>query len=121
MNENDIIKLGRLKFEVIKKHINKNNKGNKHYNYNISNLNFNSKPIFNIDIKVDQYKAKKEEKNNDKNGENQDIINKEEEESEYHETINYYSNKSTNFSGSTIENKSKNNNIINDIDIDIEI
>ena len=135
LNENDIIKLGKLKFEVIIIHINQINKQNKRkklYHYNISNLNYNSKPIFNIDIKDDQYNVKKilkeKEKNDDEKKENTNKKNKkekegkEEKESEYHETINYNSNKSTNFSRSTIENKLKKKyDIINDIDIDIEI
>ena len=127
LNENDIIKLGRLKFEVIKIHIIKNDKKkkrNKHYKYNISNLNLNSKPVFNIDIKADQYKVKdedKEENYSDKNEENSNKANKEEKENEYHETINYNSNKSTNYSGISTENKSKKkkHEFTNDFDIDI--
>lgn len=113
LNGHDIIKLGRLKFEVIKIHINKNNennKRNKNYKYNISNLNFNSKPIFNIDIQIDQYIViDKEANDNDEKEEYENKKNKKEkdEESEYHETINYNSNKSTNFEGNSIGNKSK--------------
>ena len=110
LNEHDIIKLGRLKFEVIKIYINKNyenNKRNKSYKYNISNLNFNSKPIFNIDIQIDQYiVTDKGEIDNDETEEKENKKEKDE-ENEYHETINYNSNKSTNFEGSSIGNKSK--------------
>ena len=103
MNEHDIIKLGRVKFEVIKIHINKinennknniNNKRNKNYNYNISNLNSNSKPIFNIDIQIDQYRVIDNKKlASDKKKENANNTNSEEKESEYHETINFNSKK----------------------------
>ena len=127
LNLNDIIKLGRLKFEVIKLHIiinNKKKKRNKHYNYNISNLNLNSRPVFNIDIKAYQYKVKnkdKEENDNDKKEENSNKTNKEEKENEYHETINYNSNKSTNYSGNSTENKPKKKKyeFTNDFEIDI--
>ena len=131
LNEHDIIKLGRVKFEVIKIHINKinennknniNNKRNKNYNYNISNLNSNSKPIFNIDIQIDQYRVIDNKKlASDKKKENANNTNSEEKESEYHETINFNSKKSTNFEGTSIENRSKTkeNKIINDFDIGI--
>ena len=57
LNENDIIKLGRIKYEVIKKHINiKNDKIENNYKYNISEINKKSNPVFNINIKRSQYK-----------------------------------------------------------------
>ena len=125
LNENDIIKLGRLKLDVIKIHINKinkQNKRNKPYHYNISNLNYNSKPIFNIDIKFDQYIVEEKEKNDDdEKKENSNKKNKEKEENDSHETINYNSNKSTNASRTLNENKSKKNknDIINYFDNNI--
>jgi hypothetical protein len=85
-------------------------------------LNFNSKPIFNIDIQIDQYRVIDNKKlASDKKKENANNTNSEEKESEYHETINFNSKKSTNFEGTSIENRSKTkeNKIINDFDIGI--
>jgi hypothetical protein len=127
----DIIKLGRIKFEVINIHTNKENetnKNNKGSNYSISNLNSKAKPIFNINIQPDQYKISNINKNKDKEKneddekkENAKKTNKEEKESEYHETINYNSKKSTNCSGTLTEKKNnRNNNIItNDFEAEI--
>ena len=61
LNENDIIKLGRTKYEIIKKNINGKEKNNiktsdNPEEYNISKINEKRGPIFNIDIKKNQYK-----------------------------------------------------------------
>ena len=51
LNENDIIKFGKKKYMVTKLHFNNNN----NISY-ISAINKNSKSLFNIDIKTNQYK-----------------------------------------------------------------
>ena len=66
LNKDDIIKLGRRKFVVLKKHINSiNDKEGIKYNdpndYNISEMNKKYGSIFNIDIKSSQYKIKENE------------------------------------------------------------
>ena len=72
LNENDIIKLGRLKYEVIKLNLNypsdKNILDNDN-NYNISEINRKAGSIFIHDIKHKQYKIeiKKNNENSDKN------------------------------------------------------
>ena len=71
LNENDIIKLGRRKFEIIKKNVHKyesnNTKTLENQNgYNISKINNKRGAIFNIDIKKNQYRyipTKSENKN----------------------------------------------------------
>ena len=56
LNENDIIKFGKIMYEVIKKKIIKlKNQNEDINNYNISNINNKAGPIFNIDINEDQY------------------------------------------------------------------
>ena len=71
LNKNDIIKLGRKKYNVLELYFSvreekdKINDDNFDQNNNISyisSINKNSKPIFNIDIKVNQYKINKNEK-----------------------------------------------------------
>ena len=71
LNKNDIIKLGRKKYNVLELNFSvreekfKINDDNFDENNNISyisSINKNSKPIFNIDIKVNQYKINKNEK-----------------------------------------------------------
>jgi len=126
LNEHDIIKLGRIKLEVIKIHINKNNnkKINKKYKYNMSKLNFKSKAIFNINIQPDQYKVENKDKEKEKEKEennNDEKEEKEEKESEYHPTINYNSNKSTNLTCSTKEGTKTKKNIKISNDFDSEI
>ena len=68
INENDIIKLGRRKFEVIKKNIASYNDiisyENKD-NYNISEMNKRIGSIFDINIKPNQYKITEEEIKNE--------------------------------------------------------
>ena len=62
LNEGDIIKLGRRKFEIIKKNINANYKTislDNPENYNISKINEKKGSIFNINIKKNQYKINK--------------------------------------------------------------
>jgi len=65
LNENDIIKFGRIKYSIVKKHFSfekekentKDNNFDKNNNISyISNLNKNSKSIFDIDINTNQYK-----------------------------------------------------------------
>ena len=66
LNLNDIIKLGRKKYVVIKKHIqieNKNSEIKDKKVYNISDLNNLSKPIFDLNIKEEQYKINKKYQN----------------------------------------------------------
>ena len=67
LNENDIIKLGRRKFEIIKKNINANNENsfNDPGNYNISEINKKAGSIFDINLPTDHYRItenKKEKK-----------------------------------------------------------
>ena len=59
LNQNDIIKLGRIKYEIIKLNINSNNnfiQFDNQNDYNISSINKNKGSIFNINIKKNQYK-----------------------------------------------------------------
>ena len=80
LNENDIIKLGRRKYNVHKIHLLFQGEKNKIKDDNcdkinnisyISSINKKSKPVFNIDIKVNQYKSSinkdSEKVNEDKN------------------------------------------------------
>lgn len=65
LNENDIIKLGLIKYEVVKIKINKYdenflNSNNDYDNYNINEINKKAGPIFKIDIKKDQFKMPNE-------------------------------------------------------------
>ena len=63
INENDILKFGRKKYEVRKLNINYSNERmstNISENYNISELNKNAPPIFKIDISENQYKIQNE-------------------------------------------------------------
>ena len=69
LNEGDIIKLGRRKFEIIKKNINANYKTislDNPENYNISKINEKKGSIFNINIKKNQYKINKRKIGNKK-------------------------------------------------------
>ena len=76
LNENDIIKLGRIKYEVIKKHINiKNDKIENNYKYNISKINRNAESLFNNNIKPNQYKVFEKIINKNKNEKNKNISN----------------------------------------------
>ena len=66
INENDILKFGRKKYEVRKLNINYSNERmstNISENYNISELNKNAPPIFKIDISENQYKILNENQN----------------------------------------------------------
>jgi hypothetical protein len=65
LKENDIIKLGLTKYEVIKIKINKSkenftNSNRNYYNYNINEINKKAGPIFRIDIKREQFKMPNE-------------------------------------------------------------
>ena len=64
LNENDIIKLGRRKFEIVKKNINSNkgNYDNDKENYNISEMNRKKGSIFDIDLAPEHYKITENEK-----------------------------------------------------------
>ena len=90
LSENDIIKLGRRKFEIVKKNIN-SNKGNYHIdqeNYNISEMNRKRGSIFDINLAPEHYKITENEKEiketsdknilktNDVTAENSDLNNK---------------------------------------------
>ena len=69
LNEGDIIKLGRRKFEIIKKNINANYKTislDNPENYNISKINEKKGSMFNINIKKNQYKINKRKIGNKK-------------------------------------------------------
>ena len=65
LNENDIIKLGRRKYVIIKKNINSfKDEENKYINkndYNISEMNKKYGSIFDLDIKNSQYKVTEKE------------------------------------------------------------
>ena len=65
LNENDIIKLGRRKFEVIKKNVVISYKNENKDNYNISEMNKRVGSIFDINIKRDQYKITEQEIKNE--------------------------------------------------------
>ena len=125
VNENDIIKLGRVKLEIIKKHINKINKTNTKKNncqYNISNINLNSKPIFNIDISTGNYKVKEKNTNVDQEVNekvNVNRINKEEKENDARQTISYNSQKLTNSTSIVNKVESKNSSYSNDLETEI--
>ena len=92
LNENDIIKLGRRKYEIIKKNINGKEKNiiktsDNPEEYNISKINEKRGPIFIIDIKKNQYEhitKKKENKGKIKKEalSNKNFKDKEEEEDE---------------------------------------
>jgi len=68
LNENDIIKLGRIKYEVIKMRINKEDDTFINFtdsnNYNISEINKKAGPIFKIDLGKENYKVSLESLNN---------------------------------------------------------
>ena len=73
LNENDIIKLGDCIFEVVKKKIiknYKNNFNNKDQLYNISSLNNNFGPVFNICIDNKEEKSEQNNQSNINNNEN---------------------------------------------------
>ena len=118
INENDILKFGRKKYVVRKLNINKlsiNNSNeristNDPDNYNISELNKNSKPVFKIDISENQYKIQNEndEEQSEQNKTTDNDINKYKvEKSDFvHESSN---SKSTN--GSEGEKSTKNRNM----------
>ena len=65
LNENDIIKLGRRKFEIIKKNINAKEKrfdiNQDNDNYSISEMNQKKGSIFNIDLEPDHYQITENE------------------------------------------------------------
>ena len=105
LNENDIIKLGRIKYEVIKKNINNNLNKNSIIledpnNHNISEINRKAGSIFIHNIKHKQYKIEikknneKSDKNSIKNSNALDNINQStkistiNEEKEFEEKIN---------------------------------
>ena len=84
LNQNDIFKLGRKKFEIIKLNINSNSNMKtslNSLNYNISELNKEKGPIFDININENQYIIN-ESQNKNKEIENKEKINKEKEEKE---------------------------------------
>lgn len=63
LQENDIIKLGLTKYEVIKIKINKydeNIKNSRNNNYNINEINRKAGPLFKIEIKREQFKMPQE-------------------------------------------------------------
>jgi hypothetical protein len=124
INENDILKFGRKKYEVRKLNINKlsiNNSNeristNDPDNYNISELNKNSKPVFKIDISENQYKIQNEndEEHSEQNKTTENDINKYKvEKSDFvHESSN---NKSTHESEGEKSTKTR---VINNIELD---
>ena len=80
LNENDIIKLGRRKYEIIKKNINVKDNNNimtadNPEEYNISKINEKRGSIFNIDIKKNQYKHITKKKENKGKIENEALNN----------------------------------------------
>ena len=68
LNENDIIKLGRRKFEIVKININSNNRNinNNEENYNISQINKKRGSIFDINLDPDHYRVTENENENEK-------------------------------------------------------
>jgi len=73
LNENDIIKLGDCLFEVVKKNViknDKNNFNNKDQLYDISSMNNNFGPVFNICIDNKEEKSEQNNQNNINNNEN---------------------------------------------------
>ena len=107
INENDILKFGRKKYVVRKLNINKliiNNSNeaistNDPDNYNISELNKNSKPVFKIDISENQYKVQNEndeEQTEQKKATENDINKYKVEKSDFvHESSNFKSTHGT--------------------------
>ena len=80
INENDIIKLGRRKFEVIKKNITSYNNiisYENEDNYNISEINKRTGSIFDINIKPNQYKITEKELPKEETEQQVEIKNKE--------------------------------------------
>lgn len=80
LNENDIIKLGRKKYEIIKKNINISKESVTSINsnnYNISQLNKKMGEVFDINIEQNQYKVTKQEndKNESKNEDKKNFLN----------------------------------------------
>ena len=63
LNENDIIKFGAKKYEIIKKNFKSNSKKdqNNEDNYNISNINEEAGPVFNITLKLNYNEDNKHE------------------------------------------------------------
>ena len=84
LNENDIIKLGLKKYEIIEKHVNfSNDKDAVDEYYNISQMNKQKGSIFDISIEKSQYKIKENEnkvKNDEKMEENESTESVEEKE-----------------------------------------
>ena len=94
VQENDIIKLGDVKYEIIKKSIsvkeNKDVKSDDQEEYNISKMNKERGSIFNIDIKKNQYRLNeniisikkeiKEDYSSNNNSFKNNLLNKEERE-----------------------------------------
>lgn len=77
LNENDIIKFGRKKYQIIKKNINISQEeviSNNPNNYNISQLNKKKGEIFDINIEQNQYKITENE-NNKNESKNEDEKN----------------------------------------------
>ena len=72
LNENDILKFGHKKYEVIKIHINNTNNNNNKDNqiYNISQINKDKGSIFIINIEPYQYIISHDDDNNDNNSDN---------------------------------------------------
>lgn len=60
LNKYDIIKLGKIKFEIIDIKDNTINKDEKDLKYNISRINREFGPLFDINLKTNQYKVKNE-------------------------------------------------------------
>ena len=123
INENDILKFGRKKYEVRKLNINYQNERistNISDNYNISELNKNSPSIFKIDISENQYKIQNE--NNEGQSEQSktteiDIKNRKIDKSEYvHESSNNKSTQNNSEGEKSNKNKGINENDADDMD-----
>ena len=77
LNENDILKFGRKKYEIIKMNINSSNKNiNKenHFEYNISQTNKKKGSIFNINIEPYQYSVTENYNNENVKNNNNNVI-----------------------------------------------
>lgn len=121
IHQNDILKFGRKKYEVSKLNINKLDDKFSTKNpedYNISELNKNSKPIFKIDISENQYKIQNED-NEEKSEQNkvENEINKYRiEKSDFViESSNYKSTHGTDEENNSKDKEIKNNQL-DDID-----
>ena len=111
LNENDILKIGRKKYEVIKLNIhNENNYQNNDNNleYNISKINAKKGNIFNLDIENYQYCITNDDNDNTRNNTEESVKENEKIDLENNKK-NININIINNFNNKNKKNKNKNN------------